>query len=277
MAAAVFDSRRVYSAAAGRYAEASERMWGWAAAGLAAQIGDLPTRADVLDAGCGPGGVTVRLARLLGPDARITGVDVSDEMLARAREQACNWGVENVSFECGDITALEACALPGASFDAVTAGLSLFLAPDPTATAAGLWRRVRPGGRMAVSVVGEQFFCPAFDHLLLILTDAYGGEPPYIPWRRVDHPDTLRAVLEQAGIPAPELRVEIRQVPLDQPDDWRDIMLGTGIRSLLEGLDDDTRAEVERASIDHVEEQRWRTLAFGVIFAWADKAVGPLS
>jgi hypothetical protein len=129
---------------------------------------------------------------------------------------------------------------------------------------------VRPGGQLAVSVVAEQFFTPAFDQLLGALTDACGRGLPDIPWKRVDHPLTLKAALEDAGIPRPEIAVEIRQVPLDYPSDWQEIMLGTGIRFLLDELDERTRGEVERASSEQVY-TRSRTLAFGVIYAVANK------
>jgi SAM-dependent methyltransferase len=270
MAVATFDSESVYDAAAGGYAEISERLWSWASAGLVAGLRDLPPNASVLDAGCGPGGVSVRLARRLGPGGTVTALDISEEMLVRARENARSWGARNVVLQRGDMTALDGCGLSD-SYDAVTAGLSLFLAPDIAAAAAGLWRRVRAGGQLAVSVVAEQFFSPAFDELLAALTEAYGVESLYIPWRRVDHIDSLKAALEQGGIASPEIRVEVRQVPLEHPSDWQAIMLGTGIRSLLDGLDGTARAEVEQGSIEQLASQGLRTLAFGVIYAVAHK------
>jgi SAM-dependent methyltransferase len=265
-----FDSEHVYTAAAGRYAEISERRWSWAAEGLVHRLGELPAAAETLDVGCGPGGVSVRLARRIGPGGTVTAFDISGEMLARARENARSWGVQNVRFQRGDMDACDSNGGPD-SYEAVTAGLSLFLASDIPAAAAGLWRRVRPGGRLAVSVVCEQFFAPAFDQLLGSLRDAYGGELPYIPWRRVDHPDTLRETLVSAGVARPAIDVEIRQVVLDEPTDWQDIMLGTGIRSLLDGLDPATRRDVEQSSIESVQAQGLRTLAFGVIYAVAEK------
>ena len=269
MSTPTFDSERVYAAAAAGYAELSEQLWPWAAAGLAARVRGLPSDASVLDAGCGPGGVTVRVAELLGPRATVIGVDVCEEMLDHARQRAQARSTSSIVFQPADMNALDEADLPP-SFSAVTAGLSLFLAPDIPATAAGLWRRVRPGGRLAVSVVSEQFFTPAFDQLLDTIRDT-GNGLSYIPWRRVDHPDTLRAALADAGIGHVSVDVEIRQIPLSSPADWTGIMDGTGIRALLDDLDDDARRSVRAASVATLEEHARRTLAFGVLYAVADK------
>lgn len=269
MSAPTFDSERVYTDAADGYAELSERLWPWAADGLASRMVGLPHNATVLDAGCGPGGVTLRLARLLGVRAGVTGVDVCEDMLEHARRRARAWTLSNATFQRGDMGDLAGAELPD-RFDGVTAGLSLFLAPDIPATAAGLWERVAPGGRMAVSVVSEQFFTPAFYQLLDLLREA-GMEDPYIPWRRIDHPDTLRAPFTQAGVADVRIEPEIRHVALDTAEDWTAIMHGTGIRALLDALDDATRAAVQAASLDRLRAQRLRSLAFGVLYAVADK------
>src|SRR5918999_3547290 len=57
----------------------------------------------VLDIGCGLGDSTVQLARLVGPEGHVHGVDVAERMVAGAREEAARAGVENVSFEAVDV------------------------------------------------------------------------------------------------------------------------------------------------------------------------------
>lgn len=269
MSSHTFDAERVYTGAADGYAELSERMWSWAAAGVATRLRGLPAEANILDAGCGPGGVTVRTARLLGDRAHVTGIDVTEGMLLHARAQARAWGTRNTAFVRADMNALDDADL-APTYTAVSAGLSLFLAPDITATAAGLWQRVAPGGRLVVSVVSEQFFSPAFDHLLDVLAQA-GHDDLDVPWQRVDHPETLRAALTAAGIDSLSVDAEIRQVALETPADWLQIINGTGIRALLDDLADEVRSEVVAASRRWLEARRIRTLAFGVLFATADK------
>src|SRR3954462_5282379 len=61
---------------------------------------------DVLDVGCGPGTLTVDLARRVAP-GRVVGVDVSAAVIEDARAHAADAGVTNVSFEAGDFRTRE--------------------------------------------------------------------------------------------------------------------------------------------------------------------------
>ena len=62
--------------------------------------------ATVLDAGCGRGDYTVYLAQRY-PSARVTGVDENEELIARNRETISRMGLENVTFEVGDLTKIK--------------------------------------------------------------------------------------------------------------------------------------------------------------------------
>ncbi len=99
----------------------------------------------VLDVATGTAGVAIALAA--ETDARITGLDVSDAMLARGRERVRREGLAGrVSLEPGRAEALSYAA---ESFDAVSFTYLLRYVADPEATIAELARVIRPGGRMA--------------------------------------------------------------------------------------------------------------------------------
>jgi SAM-dependent methyltransferase len=104
---------------------------------------------QVLDLGTGTGAVAIGAASLVGPDGHVTGVDVSGEMLARARERATALGLRNVTFREG-----RAEAIPGESSccDVLLASLSLMYVIDRAAAAREIARVLRPGGRFVAAV-----------------------------------------------------------------------------------------------------------------------------
>lgn len=100
----------------------------------------LPRNLVLADIGCGTGSLTFELARFA---RRAIGVDLSGEMLRRARAIAKERGLGNVEFRQGDVLQLP---LAPRSVDAAFCVMVLHFLPDPARAIAGLCRIVRPGG-----------------------------------------------------------------------------------------------------------------------------------
>ena len=107
----------------------------------------------VLDVGCGPGTITVDLARRVAP-GRVLGLDVSADPLEEARALAAREGVA-VEFAVGDVYALD---LPDDSVDVVHAHQVLQHLTDPVAALREMARVCRPGGVLAVRDVDYATF-----------------------------------------------------------------------------------------------------------------------
>ena len=134
--------------------------------------------AEVLDVGCGPGTITLGLARRAG---RVVGLDISPEMVEASSALAAREGVANVSFEAGPAYELP---FDGGSFDVVYAHQLLQHLADPVAALREFRRVLRPGGLVAVrdSVYATMVHAPVeraieqWREIVQEMTAANGGE-----------------------------------------------------------------------------------------------------
>lgn len=118
-------------------------------------IEPLQKGAAVADIGSGAGMDCLLAARRVGTYGSVFGIDMTDDMLARAREAARQAGAPQVRFEKGDMSALP---IADESIDVVISNGVINLAPDKAKVFSELYRIVKPGGRLQFAdiVVGTE-------------------------------------------------------------------------------------------------------------------------
>uniref|UniRef100_A0A7C4LQ31 Arsenite methyltransferase n=1 Tax=Schlesneria paludicola TaxID=360056 RepID=A0A7C4LQ31_9PLAN len=140
----------------------------------------------VVDLGCGAGLDVFLAARKVGPTGKVIGIDMTPEMLERARRNAAQGSpgetFTNVEFHLATIDRLP---LPDASVDCVISNCVINLAPDKPAVFREIFRVLKPGGRLAVSDIALKQSLPAeLANDLLAYVGCIAGALPIDEYRR---------------------------------------------------------------------------------------------
>ena len=177
----------------------------------------------VLDLGSG-GGIDVLLsAKRVGPTGKVYGLDMTDEMLALARENQRKAGATNVEFLKGEI---EQIPLPDASVDVIISNCVINLSADKARVLREAFRVLKPGGRLAVSDVVVRGDVPEAvrksmelwvgcvagalheEEYKSLLAEAGFGEIDVEPWRVYSTADA-KQFLAEAGLDTETLAREV--------------------------------------------------------------------
>jgi SAM-dependent methyltransferase len=231
----VLRAARTYGAAADYYTGSALGFWDRFGAATISRL-ELAAGDRVLDLCCGAGASAIPAARAVGPSGRVLGIDVATPMLELARARAAREGLGHVSFRSGDATHT---ALPSGDFGAVVCVFGVFFAPDMAAFVREMWRLVRPGGVLAITTWGPGLFEPANSRFWRCVGEA---EPSlfkaFNPWDEITTPSALAGLLARGGVPSPSVVAvgEAGRHQLDHPDQFWDIVLGSGYRATVDAL-----------------------------------------
>jgi len=223
----------------------------------------------VLDVACGTGASALPAAEAVGPTGRVIGVDLAEHLLVRGREKATQRGLTNVEFLQADMTAL---GYPDAHFHAVICVFGVFFVPNMESLVAELWRMVRRGGKLAVTTWGPRIFAPAYE----VWNEAVRKVRPdlsaaFNPWDRITTPEAVRALFRGAGVPKVDVEPEDGYQPLDRPEDFWTVVLGSGLRWTVDQLGPPMAERVKEDVVKWLAEHKVDRIETNVIYAVATR------
>ncbi|MEM8986079.1 MAG: class I SAM-dependent methyltransferase [Pseudomonadota bacterium] len=265
---AALNPAAVYNAAADAFDAEPLAFWARHGARSAARA-RLKNGDCVLDVGCGSGASALPAAEMVGRNGRVLGVDLAENLLALARAKAEAKSLKNVEFQCADMTDLNA---PDAGFDVVVSVFSIFFVSNMERQVDRLWRKLRPGGRLVITVWGEGSFAPA----AAIFSEEVRRVRPDIPhpkrpWERLTTPEGLVELFTDAGTRAPDIFPAPDFHPIDAPEDFWTIALGSGLRWEIEQLSLDERNEVKDRVVDRIARENIKQIDLSALIGVCEK------
>jgi ubiquinone/menaquinone biosynthesis C-methylase UbiE len=261
-----------YGAAADHYGRPALGFWDRFGAATVWRLHLAPGQ-TVLDLCCGAGASALPAARAVGPTGRALGIDVAAPLIDAARARAAREGLRNVEFRIDDARRTR---LPDASFDAVVCVFGVFFVRDMPGFVAEMWRLVRPGGRLAITTWGPDLFEPANS----VFWETVRAIDPSLfkafnPWDHVTTPDALAQLFDTAGVPHPSVEAAAGEQRLERPEDFWDVVLGTGYRATVDALDPPERETLRNRVLTTLRERAILALRTDVVFGTATRTSPP--
>ena len=170
-------------------------------------IGNLRQGEIVLDLGSGGGFDCFLAAKKVGDKGRVIGVDMTPEMLSRARKNAVKMGTTNVEFRLGEIEHLP---VADSSVDVIISNCVVNLSPDKRQVFKDAYRVLKPDGRLVISdVVATAEMPDQMREQAALLTGCIAG---------AEHIDKIRGLLEEVGFN--EVKIELKARSKELVSGW---------------------------------------------------------
>jgi O-methyltransferase/aklanonic acid methyltransferase len=195
--------------------------------------------ARVLDVATGKGAVLLPVARRVGPEGHVIGIDLSGTILQEAEQSVRANGLTNVELRKMDAEHLE---FPDQTFDFVTCAFALNLFQDQEAAVREMYRVCKPGGYISVTTFSKTQ--PVYDPALPILMQqfmAYRVELR-MPQPIAYTPQEVEALLNRSGFRSVETYSETNDIVYANLEDLWAFILTLPLRVPIMGMNEETRA-----------------------------------
>jgi ubiquinone/menaquinone biosynthesis C-methylase UbiE len=184
------------------------------------EFADLCHGKRVLELGCGPGGVGIAAAEIVGSDGVVVLSDIEPKMTAIAEQRARRRGLDNVMTAEIDLQRID---YPDYSFDAVLCREALMLVPDPASALLESHRILRDGGCAVFAVWGSRELNPWLGVLLDAMQARLGIPlpPPSVPGPfSISDDGALKLLLQTAGFGETSVRTVAAPMKISSVDEW---------------------------------------------------------
>jgi SAM-dependent methyltransferase len=251
--------------------------------GDSALADDRPERGDrVLDIGCGLGDSTLQLARLVGSEGHVHGVDVAERMIEGARADAERVGAGNMSFEVVDVQATE---FPD-TYDYAFGRFGTMFFANPVAALRNVRQALWPGGRLNM-VVWRRKLDNDWVHRAETIVEQFLDRPEEYeqptcgpgPFSMAGA-DTVTDILKHAGFEAIQLKRQDLVIKVgDDLDHAVDLVMSIGpageVLRLWGDRVDEIRPKVRAALLDGMADMAREDGVYADSSTWAVRAAAP--
>lgn len=215
-------------------------------------MADLQQGERVLDIACGTGLVTFRAVEKVGPEGEVIGTDISEAMVASARETAAERDIRHATFDRQDAEDLR---FPDASFDVALDALGLMYVPDPLKAIKEMHRVLKGGGCTVVGVWGQRGRCGWAE--VFPIVDARVKSEVCPLFFQLGTGDVLRQTLQTGGFTDVVIERLSTLLGYESPEEACGAAFAGGPVALAYSrFDERTREEVHAEYLDSIEAYR---------------------
>ena len=203
----------------------------------------------MLDVATGTGWVALQAAEQL-PDGHVTGIDLSDAMLAQAEQKKTDANIRNITLTEMDMQQLE---FPDNHFDAAVSAFSIFFVEDMETQLRHVASKVKNNGQLMTTTFYDDAFSPLVT-LFLQRLETYGIEIPSLAWKRVATMEQCIELFHQAGLTDVTCQRIDHGYYFRDAADWWYLIWNAGFRGLVSQLSADDLIQFKQEHLAEVNE-----------------------
>jgi ubiquinone/menaquinone biosynthesis C-methylase UbiE len=218
----------------------------------------------ILDVVTGTGAVALAASQAVGPTGRVTAIDSAERLLARLEAKISQFGIANIDVHTMDTAHLD---FRRDYFQHTACSLGLFWLSDPRVAVREWVRVTRPGGSVSLAVFAPQVFQPQLGLLQQRVAQYSDCCDTPISWNQVSQQETLRALLQDAGLVDVTVHAEQLGYHLRDAQEWWEVIWHSALRVVVEQV---PAAQRDRFRTEHLTEVAALATADGL---WLDGPV----